>query len=295
MFNPTKIWRRWHRKTNTTQKRHALCSALAASAVPGLVMARGHKIDEVPELPLVVADGAQGITKTKQAVDLLNGLGLWDEVQKCIDSKKIKCGRGKSRNRRYSLRQGLLVVYDQDDGITRAMRNIPGVESADVSRLNLLRVAPGGSFGRMILWTEAAFKRLTSLYGSFRSGAEEKKGYHLPRPIMLNSDVARIINSDEVQSAVRPAMLPPRRTSQKKNALKNRNIMARLNPGILHKRKIRTLAATNGTKEREALMKKKRARLTEAKKHHKDSKQFYVNMQAAYNVAKAEDAAEEEE
>merc|ERR1719281_1602623 len=37
MFNPTKTWRRWHRKTNTTMKRHAIASALAASAVPALV------------------------------------------------------------------------------------------------------------------------------------------------------------------------------------------------------------------------------------------------------------------
>merc|ERR1719438_746274 len=49
MFNPTKTWRRWHRKTNVTQKRHALAAAIAASGVPALVMARGHSIDEVPE------------------------------------------------------------------------------------------------------------------------------------------------------------------------------------------------------------------------------------------------------
>merc|ERR1719498_2124317 len=111
--------------------------------------------------------------------------------------------------------------------------------------------------------------------------------------MMTNSDVARIINSDEVQSAVRPAQEAPRSSSQKKNPLKNRMIMARLNPGVLHKRKMRERAATQGTKEREALMKKKRAHQAEAKKHHKDAKQFYVNMQAAYEV-KAE-AAEDAE
>merc|ERR1712166_920366 len=54
MFAPTKTWRKWHRKVNTNQKRYAVCSALAASALPALVMARGHKISEVPEFPLVV-------------------------------------------------------------------------------------------------------------------------------------------------------------------------------------------------------------------------------------------------
>lgn len=41
MFAPTKTWRRWHRKINTNQKRYAICSALAASALPALVMSKG--------------------------------------------------------------------------------------------------------------------------------------------------------------------------------------------------------------------------------------------------------------
>ena len=41
MFAPTKTWRRWHRKINVNQKRYALCSAIAASAIPSLVMSKG--------------------------------------------------------------------------------------------------------------------------------------------------------------------------------------------------------------------------------------------------------------
>jgi ribosomal protein L4 len=47
MFNPNKVWRRWHRKININQKRYAVASALAASALPSLVMARGHRIEQV--------------------------------------------------------------------------------------------------------------------------------------------------------------------------------------------------------------------------------------------------------
>merc|ERR1711990_530992 len=39
MFAPTKTWRRWHRKINVAQKRYAMCSAIAATGVPALVMA----------------------------------------------------------------------------------------------------------------------------------------------------------------------------------------------------------------------------------------------------------------
>ncbi len=39
--------RKWHRKINTNQKRFAVASALAASALPSLVLARGHRIEQV--------------------------------------------------------------------------------------------------------------------------------------------------------------------------------------------------------------------------------------------------------
>ena len=54
MFAPTKTWRKWHRKVNLKEKRYAVCSALAASAVPALLMARGHRVENVPEVPLVL-------------------------------------------------------------------------------------------------------------------------------------------------------------------------------------------------------------------------------------------------
>ena len=60
MFNPNKTWRRWYRKVNVTQRRYATCSAIAATALPALAMAKGHQIARVPEFPLVVDDSAQG-------------------------------------------------------------------------------------------------------------------------------------------------------------------------------------------------------------------------------------------
>lgn len=68
MFAPTKVWRRWHRKINIKQKRYAVASALAASAVPSLVMARGHRIEQVAEVPLVIGDALEGVKKTSDAV-----------------------------------------------------------------------------------------------------------------------------------------------------------------------------------------------------------------------------------
>lgn len=66
MFAPTKVWRRWHRKINTNQKRYAVVSAVSASAVPALVMARGHRIQSVDEVPLVVEDDFECAQKNQR-------------------------------------------------------------------------------------------------------------------------------------------------------------------------------------------------------------------------------------
>lgn len=93
MFAPTKIWRRWHRRINRNQRRYAVCSALAATALPSLVMARGHRVDEIPEVPLVISDAVESIQKTSAAVKLLKEVHAFSDVEKCKDSKKIRAGK----------------------------------------------------------------------------------------------------------------------------------------------------------------------------------------------------------
>lgn len=45
---------------------------------------------------------------------------------------------------------------------------------------------------------------LSAAAGTVEAASEQKKGYKLPRAPMTNSDLTRLINSDEVQSVVRP-------------------------------------------------------------------------------------------
>jgi large subunit ribosomal protein L4e len=234
MFNPTKTWRKWQRKINVNQRRYAVCSALAASALPSLVMARGHKVDNVPECPLVVDSAMEAVDKTSKAMKVLEAIGASDDVEKCKNSRQIRSGKGKMRNRRYVQRRGPLVVYSEDNGIKQAFRNIPGVEVCDVSKLNLLQLAPGGHLGRFVVFTEDALAKLDGLYGG-KNGAlsTEKKGYRVPRAMMTNSDITRVINSDEVQAKVRPAKKSDTAAQGKrikKNPLKNLGTMIKLNP-----------------------------------------------------------------
>ncbi|KAI8376165.1 ribosomal protein L4 domain-containing protein [Radiomyces spectabilis] len=232
MFAPTKTWRKWHIKTNLNQKRFATASALAASALPSLVMARGHRVEKIEEVPLVIGDGVQTLTKTKDAVALLKSVNAYADVVKVSNSRKLRAGLGKLRNRRHRQRRGPLVIYNEDNGIVKAFRNLPGVELVNVRRLNLLQLAPGGHLGRFIIWTQSAFALLDELYGTYETPASLKSNYVLPAHIMTNPDVARLINSDEIQSVVRPAgsKIQKRPYTQKKNPLRNQGVMNRLNP-----------------------------------------------------------------
>merc|ERR1712015_75904 len=81
MFAPTKTWRRWHHRINVNQKRFAMTSAIAATGVPALVMSKGHKVEEVAEVPLVVEDDVESFEKTKEAVQLLRKLKAWKDVE----------------------------------------------------------------------------------------------------------------------------------------------------------------------------------------------------------------------
>ena len=230
MFAPTRVWRRWHRKVSVAQRRYAVASALAASAIPALVMARGHRVSGVEEIPVVVSDDVQAFQRTKEALALLKALGLDEDLAHVTGSKKLRSGKGKMRNRRYVQRKGPLVIYSKDQGLTKAFRNIPGVETCHVERLNLLTLAPGGHVGRLLVWTESAFNALDSIFGTTDTASKIKSGFKVPQHIMADADLARVINSDEVQSVVNAPKQNPMKYVLKRNPLRNRATMLKLNP-----------------------------------------------------------------
>jgi large subunit ribosomal protein L4e len=193
MFAPTKVFRRWHRHVNKKMRRYAIISALQACAVTALVEARGHRIRNVPELPLVVQDAVQGIQKTKDAVSFLKAVKAYADVEKVRNGKHVRAGKGKARNRRYVNRKGPLLIVDQDEGGRRAFRNIPGVDVCPVSALNLLQLAPGGHMGRFVIFSESAFKKIDSIY--LRNA---------PRSVVKNTNITRVIRSKEIAAVTRP-------------------------------------------------------------------------------------------
>jgi len=258
MFAPTKIWRRWHRRINVNQKRYAICSAIAATGIPSLVMSKGHRIEETPEIPLVVSDNVQEFKKTKEAVTLLKKFKAWNDIEKVKSTRRFRAGKGKMRNRRRIQKRGPVVIYDQDNGICRSFRNIPGITLINVAHLNLLKIAPGGHVGRFCIWTESAFQKLDSIYGTWRKASTEKSKFNLPMPKMTNTDLARLLKSDEIQSVIREPIKTKQRRVIKKNPLKNFQTMMKLNPYAAVQKRNAILVSEKRQLAKQKLLEKKR-------------------------------------
>merc|ERR1711874_409313 len=172
----------------------------------------------------------QGFSKTKQAVEFLRRNKAWADVAKVYASRRMRAGKGKLRNRRHVQKLGPLVVYDQDQGITKAFRNIPGVDTIQVDNLNILKLAPGGHVGRFVIWTESAFKKLDDLYGTWRKPSATKAGWNLPQPKMANTDLSKLMKSEEIRKVLRAPNRKVNKAVVKTNPLKNIRTMLQLNP-----------------------------------------------------------------
>lgn len=256
-----KTWRRWHRKVNLRQRRHALASAIAATAVTSLVMARGHRVSKVPQLPLVLDDEFSKVQKTKEAIAVLKRFGAFEDVERVIRSKTFRAGKSKARGKKFKHRRGpLLIVNEKSESLYRATRNIPGVTVLNVHRLNIRHLAPGGQFGRFCIYTKSAFEELARQFGSYNGPSVEKKGYVLKREVISNPDIAALINSDEVQRVLRnkktSRALHPR---QKKNPLKNREVMNKINPFAAQLKELNAKRQGQKIKKNRADKKKHRA------------------------------------
>ncbi|XP_042268767.1 60S ribosomal protein L4-like [Thunnus maccoyii] len=75
----------------------------------------------------------------------------------------------------------------------------------------------------------SAFCKLDELYGTWRKPASLKTGYNLPMHKMTNTDLSRILKSEEIQKALRTPNKKINRRVLKKNPLKTLKIMLKLN------------------------------------------------------------------
>ncbi len=140
----------------------ALVSAISATANKDVVLQRYRKINGLKSLPLVIDDKIEGLTKAKDIMNVLRALGLENETEK---GKKVRAGKGKARGRRYKKRKGLLLVINEDRGIMKAGRNIPGLDVVTWKDIKVNLLAPGAQPGRLTIWTRSAASAAEKLGG----------------------------------------------------------------------------------------------------------------------------------
>jgi large subunit ribosomal protein L4e len=153
------------KKIPKKEKRLALFSAIAATASKEIVASRGHSIEDVSAIPLVVTDDLEGLRKIKEVEETLIHLGVLSDIYRVKESRKIRAGKGKHRGRRTKQAVGPLIVISENRGITEASRNIPGVNVIPVKDLNVELLAPGAHPGRLTVWTNGAIEKLNALQG----------------------------------------------------------------------------------------------------------------------------------
>lgn len=73
----------------------------------------------------------------------------------------------------------------------------------NINKMNLLKLAPGGHVGRFVIWTKSAFEKLDALYGTWRKESQLKADYNLPYPKMANTDLSRLLKSQEIRKVLR--------------------------------------------------------------------------------------------
>ena len=147
------------------EARLALLSAIAATASKENVASRGHAIEDVPQIPLIITSSIEELTKTKEVEEALAHLGVLSDIYRVKASRKIRAGKGKRRGRKMKQAVGPLIVVAENKGIFDAASNLPGVDIATVNNLNAEMLAPGTHPGRLTLWTNGAIEQLDKLYG----------------------------------------------------------------------------------------------------------------------------------
>lgn len=155
MAFPPVVGRRTAKRINRKERRQALRSAIAATASQELVRKRGHVFEKDLDLPIIVANEIEKLSKASDAKKFLSSIGLLDDILRINHSSRIK----KSGRRIHAV--GPLVVVGESQSARKAFGNFMGVDLVNVKDLSVEHLAPGTRPGRLTIWTESAIKTIS--------------------------------------------------------------------------------------------------------------------------------------
>ncbi len=162
--HPPVVEKKIDKKIPRKEMRLALRSAVAATGSKETVASRGHVVDDVPDFPLVVMDEIQLLKKTWEVKNVFIQLGVWPDIYRVRESRKVRAGKGKRRGRKFKQAVGPLIVINENEGIVEAARNILGVDIVTIEGLNVELLAPGTHPGRLTIWTSSTIEKVDALF-----------------------------------------------------------------------------------------------------------------------------------
>jgi large subunit ribosomal protein L4e len=170
--HPPESWKNIYKKVNDKEKQLALCSAIAATARKDLIERRGHKVSNISTFPIIVSDAIESISKTKDLINLLQAIGLKQELDRVIYSRKASSGTARRRGRKGRFAVTAIIVVggrgdeagkNRNRNIVKLSGSIGGLDIKQVKNLSVLDLAPGSKPIRLTIFSENAIKELDSI------------------------------------------------------------------------------------------------------------------------------------
>jgi len=144
---------------NRKEYSFALKSAIAATAKPELVKARGHVAPA--SVPVIVGTEFEALAKARDVAAFFCGAGMENELAR--GAKKSKSGLRSKRSGGKKEAKTVLIVVSEGAAVAKAARNLAGVDVCTVKGLKVELLAPGCAPGRLTVWSEQAIKELAAL------------------------------------------------------------------------------------------------------------------------------------
>ncbi len=159
--HPPKTQKILKEEMNKKEYKKALKSAIAATANIELVKARGH-IFETRNLPIILDNSFEGLTKTKQVLSVFEKLTIIKDIEKAKNKTKTLSGTRHTRSKSRYIPKSILIIV-KDGEVLKAARNLAGVDAIKTSELKVMNLAPGVHAGRLTVFSLNAIEELKKI------------------------------------------------------------------------------------------------------------------------------------
>jgi large subunit ribosomal protein L4e len=171
--HPPESWKVIHKKTNKKERRLGLFSAIAATAQKDLIIGRGHRVEGIPDFPIVSSNNIESITKARDLLKVLVAFGLADDLTRAGRPKK-KAATYKGKGTRHAGTCALIVVR-KGSNILKLSNSIAGVDVKSIESLSVLDLVPGSKPIRLTIFSRGSLDFLERSISQSNLESENKR------------------------------------------------------------------------------------------------------------------------